>query len=110
MKILRNRFIPFKGFTAINIFGFMLVHHGIYISNHLVNHERIHTAQMKELGFIFFYIFYFIEWLVRLPMKGNAYRNISFEREAYDKQDEPEYLSQRRHYAWVRYMRKKRLS
>ena len=46
-------------------------------------HEKIHIAQQKEMLVIPFYLWYFIEWLVRLFKKGNAYQNISFEREAY---------------------------
>jgi hypothetical protein len=39
---------------------------------------------MKEMLYIPFYLWYGVEWLVKLFCKGNAYRNISFEREAYD--------------------------
>ncbi len=109
MKIFRNRYIPFKGFIAINLFGCLLVHPGVYISNQLMTHERIHTAQMRELGYVFFYFLYVAEWVLRLFKKGNAYRNISFEREAYDMQDRPHYLEQRKHYAWVKYMNKRTL-
>lgn len=103
MKIFRSKRIPFKGFAAINLFGFIVVRHGIFASETLINHERIHTAQMRELGFIFFYLLYGLEWLIRLPMKGNAYRNITFEQEAYDHQNEPSYLEVRKHYAPYRY-------
>lgn len=58
---------------------------------------------MAELLFVFFYLWYFIEWLVRLFMRGNAYRHISFEREAYDHMDEPDYLKRRKHFAWMKY-------
>ena len=103
MKIFRSKRIPFKGFAAINLFGFIVVSRGIFASETLINHERIHTAQMRELGFIFFYLLYGLEWLIRLPMKGNAYRNITFEQEAYDHQNEPSYLEVRKHYAPYRY-------
>ena len=103
MKIFRSKRIPFKGFAAINLFGFIVVRRGIFASETLINHERIHTAQMRELGFIFFYLLYGLEWLIRLPMKGNAYRNITFEQEAYDHQNEPSYLEVRKHYAPYRY-------
>ena len=84
MKIIYNNIIPFKGFLAINIFGILFVRGTDRDINDVVlNHERIHTAQMKELGYILFYIIYLLEWIVRLFKKGNAYRNISFEREAY---------------------------
>ncbi|MBQ4367519.1 MAG: hypothetical protein II786_05505 [Muribaculaceae bacterium] len=107
MKIVRSRYLPWRGFDAINLFGVLFVHQGVYLSGELLNHERIHTAQMRELGFIFFYIIYFIEWTVRLAMRGRAYRGISFEREAYDNQRDLEYLSHRRHYAWLHHMRRK---
>lgn len=105
MKIVRTSILPFHGFSAINLLGILFVHHGVYLSNELINHERIHTAQQRELLYVFFYIIYIIEWLVRLIMRGNAYRNISFEREAYANQRNLNYLKERPLYAWRHYMR-----
>ncbi len=68
----------------------------------LVNHERIHTAQMRELGFIGFYIIYGLEWLWHLLREFSAYkayRAISFEREAYGHGYDLTYLARRRRYA-----------
>lgn len=98
MKIIRNSIIPFKGFAAINLFGVLFVRNDVKISERLLNHERIHTAQMKELGYIFFYIIYVLEWLIRLFRSGNAYRNISFEKEAYFFEDFGSYLKWRERY------------
>lgn len=96
MKIIYNNIIPFKGFLAINLFGILFVRGTERDINDVVlNHERIHTAQMKELGYILFYIIYLLEWIVRLFKKGNAYRNISFEREAYKYEGDLNYLSAR---------------
>ena len=106
MKIIRSRYLPFKGFSAINLLGVMFVHPGVYLSHELLNHERIHTAQQREMLFVFFYLAYVVEWLMRLPLRGNAYRNISFEREAYAHQRDLHYLESRRHYAWRHYMKK----
>ena len=106
MKIVRTSILPFRGFTAINLLGVLFVHPGVYLSNELMNHERIHTAQQREMLFVFFYLFYVVEWLVRLPMRGNAYRNISFEREAYANQRNAAYLSSRPLYAWRRYLKR----
>ena len=83
MQVCKNKYIPFKGFSAINVFGVLFVRGNARISERTIRHETIHTAQMKEMLYIFFYIWYGIEWIIRLLMKGNAYRNISFEREAY---------------------------
>jgi len=105
MKIIRTNVLPFKGFSAINLLGILFVHQGVYLSDELINHERIHTAQQREMLFVFFYLAYVIEWVVRLPMRGNAYRNISFEREAYSNQRNLNYLNERRLYAWRRYLR-----
>lgn len=59
---------------------------------------------MKEMLYVFFYLFYVIEWIVRLFMKGNAYRNISFEREAYGNEGNGSYLNSRRPFAWLEYL------
>lgn len=108
VKIVRTSILPFNGFSAINLLGILFVHPGVYLSNEMMNHERIHTAQQREMLFVFFFLVYFIEWLVRLPMRGNAYRNISFEREAYANQRNLNYLESRPLYAWRRYMKRVR--
>ena len=54
---------------------------------------------MKELLYIFFYLLYFLEWLVRLFINKNAYRNISFEKEAYAHENNFKYLNHRKHFA-----------
>jgi len=106
VKIVRTSFLPFYGFSAVNLLGVLFVHPGVYLSHEMMNHERIHTAQQREMLFVFFYLAYFMEWLVRLPMRGNAYRNISFEREAYANQRNLDYLQSRPHFAWRRYMKR----
>lgn len=105
MKVIYNNIIPFPGFKAINLFGILFARTGSNIDEETVNHESIHTAQMKEMLYIFFYIWYVLEWLIRLFMKGNAYRNISFEREAYTNERNYNYLNNRKHYSWFKYLR-----
>nr|DAF67729.1 MAG TPA: hypothetical protein [Caudoviricetes sp.] len=105
MKVIYNSLIPFKGYAAINIFGILLVRKGVNVTPRMINHEKIHTAQMRELLFVFFYLWYLVEWIVRLPMKGNAYRNICFEREAYEKEKDPDYLSNRDPWSFIGYLR-----
>ena len=104
MRVIYNDVIPFKGFKAINLFGVLFVRKGCSMSEVDLNHERIHTAQMKEMLYIFFYLWYFIEWLIRLLGKGNAYRNISFEREAYANESCLEYLEGRKWFSWRKYL------
>ena len=57
-----------------------------------------------EMLVIPFYLWYVLEWLIRLPLKGRAYKNIAFEQEAYRHMDDFQYLSKRRHYAWLKYL------
>lgn len=104
MKIVRNKFIPFQGYKAINLFGILFVRSELKDVD--INHEAIHTAQIKEMFFIFFYIWYFIEWIIRLVLfkKGNPYRGISFEVEAYYHQDDLDYLNNRKHFSWLKYI------
>lgn len=100
MKTIVNPWIPPKGFCAINLFGVLFIRPEVKeISRITLNHEEIHTAQMKELGYVLFYLIYVVEWLVRLFKPGNAYRNISFEKEAYTNQYDIAYLSKRKHFA-----------
>ena len=70
----------------------------------IINHESIHIEQQKELLVVFFYAWYLIEWFVRLFMKGNAYRNISFEKEAYSNKDNMKYLETRKRYSFLKYI------
>lgn len=105
MKVIYNNIIPFPGYKAINLFGILFARKGSNIDNVTINHESIHTEQMKEMLYIFFYIWYIIEWIIRLFKKGNAYRNISFEQEAYDNENNLDYLKTRKHYGWFKYLK-----
>ena len=106
MKVIENNIIPFQGFLAMNLFGFCFVRKEAWARRTeerkkvVINHESIHTEQMKELGYVFFYIIYFFEWLLRLfTNPKNAYRSISFEQEAYDNENDFDYIANRKHYA-----------
>ncbi|WP_276865749.1 hypothetical protein [Bacteroides heparinolyticus] len=107
MKIIRNDILPFRGFRAINLFGILFVRGDHEIDEILINHERIHSVQMRETGYALFYLWYFIEWLVRLALPGDAYRNIGFEREAYTNQTDLSYLERREPFSWVKYIKSK---
>ena len=73
-------------------------------SKKILNHEKIHIEQQKELLIVFFYLWYIIEWFIRLFMKGNAYRNISFEKESYTNEGNLEYLVNRKRYSFLKYL------
>lgn len=108
MKIVRNNIIPLgRHFAAINLFGIFFVKNDVIVSDVLINHESIHTAQMRELLYLPFYVLYILEWMVRLvQLRGRfyeAYARISFEREAYAHDHDLTYLGQRKPFAqWRR--------
>ena len=64
-----------------------------------MNHELIHWQQQKELLCIPFYLLYLWFWIVRL-----GYRNIPFEKEAYQNQLDENYLDNRKKHAWKLYL------
>ncbi|MDE5552026.1 MAG: hypothetical protein K2I91_02385 [Muribaculaceae bacterium] len=105
--IIKCRLIPRK--YCLNLFGTYWARDTSWIDRYVINHERIHDAQQRELLYLPFYILYLIEWLIRLLQYHNiqeAYYNISFEREAYAHGRNLEYLSCRPAFAWTRFFRK----
>lgn len=100
MKVIYNNFIPKHGF-ALNLFGILFMRNGDTPEPGFINHESIHVAQMKELGYVGFYIWYLVEWLIKLFVYGRkAYENISFEKEANKYRFDQNYLKRRNHYEW----------
>lgn len=105
MKIIYNNFIPFKGFKCINLFGVLFVRRGCFMNEKDFNHEAIHTAQMKEMLYVGFYVWYFVEWLLELCHYGTtAYHTNTFEREAFANDDNLIYLDNRPKFAWLDYV------
>ncbi len=107
--IVKCRFVP-KG-ICINLFGTYWARDPGWIDKYVVNHERIHTAQQRELLFVPFYLLYVLEWMLRLLQycdRKKAYYNISFEREAYSNGHDLGYLARRKHYSFLNYIRIKR--
>lgn len=92
----------------MNLFGLLLIRKDQkdFMSSRDYNHEHIHTAQYRELGFVLFLPLYLLEWLIKLLYyrfnTKKAYRSISFEREAYFHEKDPDYLKHRHNYAWIR--------
>lgn len=104
-RIIYNKWLPLKGFLAINLFGFIFVRHGNKLNEVEINHERIHTRQQLEMLVVPFYIAYLAEWLYHLVRVRNgmkAYYLISFEKEAYRHQNDLGYLQRRKRFAWIR--------
>lgn len=75
----------------------------------MIQHEKIHFKQQKEMLFLFFYFWYIIEFIILLVIHKNvdkAYRNISFEKEAYKNETENDYLSTRKFFNWWNFIGK----
>lgn len=92
IRIVINNIIPFKGFKAITLWPWIFCRKALKDVD--VNHEMIHVRQQGEMLIILFFIWYVIEWVIRLAINWNfnkAYRNISFEQEAYNHEDEVYY-------------------
>lgn len=73
----------------------------------LINHEKIHLRQQLELLIIPFYIWYLSEYYIKyLKYKDpeRAYRNISFEREAYENDQNLDYLKTRKLWSFISYL------
>lgn len=105
MRVIKTKHFPFNGYKAINIFGIVFTKGEL--SNKELNHEAIHTEQMKEMLYIFFYIWYGIEYLIiRLfhIKQHDAYKDVSFEEEAHINDDNLNYISKRKHYTWTKYL------
>ena len=97
--IRKNRFLVPKGYRAITLYPFIFVRNASdKYDKVLINNERIHLRQQKELLVILFYIWYFLDFLFKYLRYRNwdkAYRNIIFEREAYNNQNNLDYLKVR---------------
>lgn len=103
MRVIYNNIIHFKGFKAINLFGIVFARRWLTLQD--LNHEAIHTQQMKEMLYVFFYIAHICEWVYNLIKYRDtklAYYEISFEREAYEHQTDMRYLRTRKHFAQYR--------
>ena len=108
MKVIYSNFIPFKGFVAMTIYPFIFVRkeYKDVFTKEVELHEAVHGVQQLETFWFGFFLWYIIEWLIRVlfskySFSHKAYRNISFEREAYSHQTEENYIENRKHYIWL---------
>ena len=105
--IVAKYLIP-KGYRGLTIFPFVFAKAGCDKKNEVfINHERIHLRQQLELLLIPFFVWYFIAFFIRLIQYKNcdlAYRNISFEREAYANENNSDYLKQRSLWSFLKYI------
>lgn len=107
MKIIRikTKFFP-QGYKAITIGPFVITKPNTVLDPIDIQHESIHWAQEKEMLIIPFFLWYVIEFFIRLIIYrdwNKAYRNISFEQEAYTNQEDSKYIKNRKYYNWIKY-------
>jgi hypothetical protein len=99
MILLVTKYLIPRGYNGFTVFPFVFVKNEKDRNNSiLINHERIHLRQQLETGFLLFFIWYFLEFLIRLLLYRNrskAYRNICFEKEAYANEKDLNYLKKR---------------
>jgi len=94
---------------AITLYPFVLVRSKSDLEDPLlVNHEKIHLRQQRELLVLPFYSWYLVEYVVG-RLKGlshyRAYRQISFEREAFANERDADYLKKRKWGAFINYLK-----
>lgn len=110
MIVIVYKYLIPKGFRGFTFFPFIFLSdkkdksHAV-----LLNHEKIHIKQQLALLVVFFFIWYIIEFLMRLLQFKNrreAYYNISFEREAYANEKDLNYLKRRSLWNFLKYLNK----
>lgn len=108
MAILIHTPILFKKFIGCAFWPFIFVKRvGLKEDAVFINHERIHLRQQIELLIIPFYLWYFTEYLIHLiylKSRHAAYHAISFEKEAYAKERDFEYLKNRQFWGFLKYL------
>lgn len=107
IPIVAKYLIP-KGYRGLAAFPFVLLKYRADLANPVfMNHERIHIRQQLELLIVPFYIWYIFEYLLRLVQykkRDLAYKNISFEREAYANESNLNYLKKRPFFRFLNYL------
>jgi hypothetical protein len=107
MFIIVSKYLIPKGYRGITMFPFIILKSKFLKKDlQIVNHEKIHIRQQLELLIIPFFILYFFEFIFRYFKHNNwneAYRNISFEKEAYQNENDFNYLKKRKLFQFVNY-------
>lgn len=98
----------YKNYVGLSLWPFIILKNtSLKEDVVLINHERIHLLQQRELFILPFYFLYVLEWSVRFLIyldSYKAYQNISFEREAYENENNMEYLNHRKPLSFIKYL------
>ena len=108
MILIVFKYLTPRGFRGLTFYPFVfLADKDDKLNEVFINHEKIHIRQQLELLIVPFYLWYFIEYLIRLLQFKNrkkAYLNISFEREAYLNEKNLHYLKQRSFWRFLKFI------
>ena len=108
MILIVSKYLIPKGFRGMTVFPFVFVSDRIGSRDLvLMNHERIHLRQQIELLVLPFFVIYGLDYLVKLIRyrdKDVAYRNVVFEREAYQNEKDLEYLKSRSFWNFLKFL------
>jgi hypothetical protein len=107
MLIIVSKYLIPKGYRGLTIFPFVVVRSKNDLHDKLLlNHEKIHIRQQLELLIVPFFVWYGLEFLIRLAILRNgkeAYRAICFEREAYQNDTDEHYTNNRNFWNFLNY-------
>ena len=94
-----------KHTKAMSLFCFIILRDEEALNDKVtINHETIHWRQQVEtlfIGFYLLYVFYYLKRRLDDYPHELAYQLIPFEIEAYMHQNDLDYLSTRKLYAWL---------
>jgi hypothetical protein len=106
--ILVSKYFFYKDYVGLSLWPFIILRETeLKEDTILINHERIHLRQQQELLILPFYFLYLLEWILRFLFYRDsykAYRNISFEREAYANEKDLNYLNVRKPFDFIKYL------
>lgn len=123
----------FSGYSTITLFAWVFTKWTEALARQsTINHECVHARQWTELtiasgliiwagmlifGFsawwlllssVVFYLWYVVEWCIRVIVgcfsSHDAYRMVSFEREARLAETDSNYLENSRYFAWLKFL------
>ncbi|MDB5229140.1 MAG: hypothetical protein JWN78_3333 [Bacteroidota bacterium] len=101
------RYFTPRNISGIALFPFIIVSEKkLKDDATFIMHEKIHIRQQAELLVIFFFLVYVTEFfilLLKYKDTGLAYRNISFEKEAYENESNYNYLKTRKLFSFIKY-------
>ena len=109
LKRIYLKHFPFKGYIALTLCPWVFIREDLKhkYTDTVDRHETTHAFQQLETLWVFFFLIYGLEYLIKLLITFShkrAYKSISFEQEAYDHEDETYYNDVRKDFAWVKYI------